>query len=96
VQCVSSSRHHRCRRRRAGIKRPKTHRVRSTKGMDPKFIRNARHALHGSREAAKKLRKVCCCQCRVLCRMLCVCVRVSVSLCAHVCLRLHACTLALG
>lgn len=40
-----------------GIKRPKTHRVRSTKGVDPKFIRNARHALHGSREAAKRHHK---------------------------------------
>lgn len=27
--------------------------------MDPKFLRNARHALHGTREAVRKLRKVC-------------------------------------
>ena len=42
----------------AGIKKAHVHRYRSTNGMDPKFLRNARHALHGTREAVRKERKV--------------------------------------
>lgn len=30
-----------------GIKRPKQHRYRSTKGVDPKFLRNQRYAKAG-------------------------------------------------
>lgn len=33
------------------IKRPKTHRYPSLKGVDPKFRRNHRHALHGTMKA---------------------------------------------
>eukprot|EP00567_Pseudictyota_dubia_P003735 CAMPEP_0197449112 /NCGR_PEP_ID=MMETSP1175-20131217/20147_1 /TAXON_ID=1003142 /ORGANISM="Triceratium dubium, Strain CCMP147" /LENGTH=231 /DNA_ID=CAMNT_0042981125 /DNA_START=19 /DNA_END=715 /DNA_ORIENTATION=+ len=43
---------------RNGIKKPIKHRYRSTKGMDPKFLRNARYALHGTRRALKKKRAV--------------------------------------
>ena len=42
---------------RSGIKRPVKHRYRSTKGMDPKFLRNARYALRGTKAAVKKQRK---------------------------------------
>ena len=33
------------------IKKPKTHRYPSLKGVDPKFRRNHRHALHGNMKA---------------------------------------------
>lgn len=33
------------------IKKPKTHRYPSLKGVDPKFRRNHRHALHGTMKA---------------------------------------------
>ncbi|KAI0662975.1 ribosomal L29e protein family-domain-containing protein [Cubamyces menziesii] len=36
---------------RNGIKKPKTQRTRSMKGVDPKFRRNARFALVGARKA---------------------------------------------
>ncbi|EPQ59372.1 hypothetical protein GLOTRDRAFT_109653 [Gloeophyllum trabeum ATCC 11539] len=36
---------------RNGIKKPKTNRTRSLKGVDPKFRRNARYALTGSYKA---------------------------------------------
>jgi len=42
---------------RNGIKKAPVHRFRSTDGMDPKFLRNARHALHGTRDAVRKQRK---------------------------------------
>ena len=36
---------------RNGIKKPRRHRYRSSKGVDPKFLRNKRYALRGSRKA---------------------------------------------
>ncbi|RDX53074.1 hypothetical protein K466DRAFT_587231 [Polyporus arcularius HHB13444] len=36
---------------RNGIKKPQSHRTRSMKGVDPKFRRNSRFALVGSRKA---------------------------------------------
>ncbi|GES60293.1 60S ribosomal protein L29 [Aspergillus terreus] len=36
------------------IKKPKTHRYPSLKGVDPKFRRNHRHALHGTMKALKE------------------------------------------
>ncbi|KAL6306766.1 ribosomal L29e protein family-domain-containing protein [Sparassis latifolia] len=36
---------------RNGIKKPKSYRTRSMKGVDPKFRRNAKFALVGSRKA---------------------------------------------
>lgn len=36
---------------RNGIKKPKSHRTLSLKGVDPKFRRNQRYALAGSRKA---------------------------------------------
>lgn len=33
------------------IKKPKTHRYPSLKGVDPKFRRNHKHALHGTMKA---------------------------------------------
>ncbi|KAH9921487.1 ribosomal L29e protein family-domain-containing protein [Epithele typhae] len=36
---------------RNGIKTPQSHRTRSMKGVDPKFRRNAKYALVGSRKA---------------------------------------------
>jgi hypothetical protein len=37
---------------RAGIKKPKSERYLSTKGVDPKFLRNKRYALRGMKRAA--------------------------------------------
>ncbi|KAF2663441.1 60S ribosomal protein L29 [Microthyrium microscopicum] len=39
---------------RNGIKKAKTHRYPSLKGVDPKFRRNHRHALHGTMKALAK------------------------------------------
>ncbi|KAF5363358.1 hypothetical protein D9756_000875 [Leucocoprinus leucothites] len=39
---------------RNGIKKPKSHRTRSLKGVEPKFRRNARFALIGSLKARKE------------------------------------------
>ncbi len=36
---------------RNGIKKPKTYKYPSLKGVDPKFKRNHRHALHGTAKA---------------------------------------------
>ncbi|KZT74548.1 hypothetical protein DAEQUDRAFT_807660 [Daedalea quercina L-15889] len=36
---------------RNGIKKPTSHRTRSFKGVEPKFRRNAKYALLGSRKA---------------------------------------------
>jgi len=41
---------------RRSIKKPKTHRYPSLKGVDPKFRRNHRHALHGT---ARALVRIC-------------------------------------
>ena len=38
---------------RNGIKRPKKQRFRSTKGMDPKFVRNQRWAKRNNRKGQK-------------------------------------------
>ncbi|KAL4076008.1 ribosomal L29e protein family-domain-containing protein [Scleroderma citrinum] len=43
---------------RNGIKRPKTNRSRSMKGVDPKFRKNALYALVGSRKARAEQRGV--------------------------------------
>ncbi|PYH50026.1 60S ribosomal protein eL29 [Aspergillus saccharolyticus JOP 1030-1] len=40
--------------RRNSIKKPKTNRYPSLKGVDPKFRRNHRHALHGTAKALKE------------------------------------------
>ncbi|EIW82215.1 hypothetical protein CONPUDRAFT_153099 [Coniophora puteana RWD-64-598 SS2] len=39
---------------RNGIKKPKSNRTRSLKGVDPKFRRNSLHALVGSRKAREE------------------------------------------
>ncbi|KAI5288374.1 60S ribosomal protein L29 [Ascosphaera aggregata] len=39
------------------IKKPKTHRYPSLKGVDPKFRRNHRHALHGTMKALKEAKE---------------------------------------
>ncbi|CCC67808.1 hypothetical protein NCAS_0A12500 [Naumovozyma castellii] len=36
---------------RNGIKKPKTYKYPSLKGVDPKFRRNHKHALHGTAKA---------------------------------------------
>ncbi|RMJ24873.1 60S ribosomal protein L29 [Aspergillus sp. HF37] len=51
----NSSQHHwNQKNHRNGIKKPKTHRYPSLKGVDPKFRRNHRHALHGTMNAMKE------------------------------------------
>ncbi|KAH9843696.1 ribosomal L29e protein family-domain-containing protein [Rhodofomes roseus] len=40
---------------RNGIKNPTSHRTRSMKGVDPKFRRNAKYALVGSRKARSEV-----------------------------------------
>ncbi|KAF8471842.1 ribosomal protein L29, partial [Kalaharituber pfeilii] len=48
----NSSQHNQARKaHRNGIKKPKTNRYPSLKGVDPKFKRNHRHALHGTMKA---------------------------------------------
>ncbi|CAN6616605.1 large ribosomal subunit protein eL29 [Trichomonascus vanleenenianus] len=42
---------------RNGIKKPKTFRYASMKGVDPKFRRNHKHALHGTMKALKAQRE---------------------------------------
>ncbi|KAJ8101505.1 ribosomal L29e protein family-domain-containing protein [Lipomyces tetrasporus] len=42
---------------RNGIKKPKTSRYPSLKGVDPKFRRNHRHALHGTAKALKEFKE---------------------------------------
>lgn len=56
-QKIHTARNQTFKAHRNGIKKPKKHRYRATKGMDPKFLRNARHALAGTRSAVKKQRK---------------------------------------
>ncbi|KAK9471635.1 60S ribosomal protein eL29 [Dipodascopsis tothii] len=41
---------------RNGIKKPKTSKYPSLKGVDPKFRRNHRHALHGTAKALKEFK----------------------------------------
>ncbi len=41
---------------RNGIKKPKSQRYMSLRGVDPKFLRNARYALKGTKKALAKLR----------------------------------------
>ncbi|TQB74239.1 60S ribosomal protein L29 [Monascus purpureus] len=51
----NASQHHANRKNlRNGIKKPKTHRYPSLKGVDPKFRRNHRHALHGTAKALRE------------------------------------------
>ncbi|KAJ6123035.1 ribosomal L29e protein family-domain-containing protein [Penicillium capsulatum] len=48
----NASQHHNSQKaHRNGIKKPKTNRYPSLKGVDPKFRRNHRHALHGTMKA---------------------------------------------
>lgn len=42
---------------RNGIKKPKTNRYPSTKGVDPKFKRNQKHAQHGTAKALAEVRR---------------------------------------
>ena len=39
------------------IKKPKTHRYPSLKGVDPKFKRNHKHSLHGTMRALVSVRE---------------------------------------
>ncbi|WFD19414.1 60S ribosomal protein L29 [Malassezia caprae] len=41
---------------RNGIKKPRTHRYPSMRGVDPKFLRNQRYAKHGSEKAVREAR----------------------------------------
>ncbi|KAJ5143585.1 60S ribosomal protein L29 [Penicillium sp. DV-2018c] len=51
----NASQHHRSQKaHRNGIKKPKTNRYPSLKGVDPKFRRNHRHALQGTMKALKE------------------------------------------
>ncbi|KAL1628453.1 60S ribosomal protein L29 [Neofusicoccum ribis] len=53
----NSSQHNQSKKaHRNGIKKPKTNRYPSLKGVDPKFRRNHRHALHGTMRALKHVR----------------------------------------
>ncbi|RAL00549.1 60S ribosomal eL29 domain-containing protein [Aspergillus ibericus CBS 121593] len=48
----NASQHHNSQKaHRNGIKKPKSHRYPSLKGVDPKFRRNHRYALHGTMKA---------------------------------------------
>ena len=52
VESKNSSQHNQTRKNhRNGIKKPKTFKYPSLKGVDPKFRRNHRHALHGTMKA---------------------------------------------
>lgn len=42
---------------RAGIKKPIRNKYMSTKGVDPKFLRNKRYALRGTKKALANARK---------------------------------------
>ncbi|WBF12465.1 hypothetical protein N7582_001758 [Saccharomyces uvarum] len=42
---------------RNGIKKPKTYKYPSLKGVDPKFRRNHKHALHGTAKALAAAKK---------------------------------------
>ncbi|OJJ39756.1 hypothetical protein ASPWEDRAFT_181120 [Aspergillus wentii DTO 134E9] len=51
----NASQHHNSQKaHRNGIKKPKTHRYPSLRGVDAKFRRNHRHALHGTAKALKE------------------------------------------
>ncbi|KAI1190595.1 ribosomal L29e family protein [Nemania serpens] len=51
----NSSQHNQSKKaHRNGIKKPKTNRYPSLKGVDPKFRRNHRYALHGTMRALKE------------------------------------------
>lgn len=41
---------------RNGIKKPKTNKYPSLRGVDPKFVRNQRYAKHGTEKALKAAR----------------------------------------
>ncbi|KOS14527.1 60s ribosomal protein l29 [Malassezia pachydermatis] len=41
---------------RNGIKKPKTNRYPSLRGVDPKFLRNQRYAKHGTEKAVREAR----------------------------------------
>ena len=52
TESKNSSQHNQTRKNhRNGIKKPKTYKYPSLKGVDPKFKRNHRHALHGNMKA---------------------------------------------
>ncbi|CAI6097120.1 unnamed protein product [Clonostachys chloroleuca] len=54
----NSSQHNQQRKaHRNGITKPKTSRYPSLKGVDPKFRRNHRHALHGNAKALKEAKE---------------------------------------
>mmetsp|Transcript_2877 Transcript_2877/g.3932 ORF Transcript_2877/g.3932 Transcript_2877/m.3932 type:complete len:232 (+) Transcript_2877:54-749(+) len=52
-QKIHTARNQTYKAHRNGIKKPKKYRYRPTKGMDPKFLRNARYALHGTKKALR-------------------------------------------
>eukprot|EP00441_Pelagodinium_beii_P045384 CAMPEP_0197621724 /NCGR_PEP_ID=MMETSP1338-20131121/2215_1 /TAXON_ID=43686 ORGANISM="Pelagodinium beii, Strain RCC1491" /NCGR_SAMPLE_ID=MMETSP1338 /ASSEMBLY_ACC=CAM_ASM_000754 /LENGTH=71 /DNA_ID=CAMNT_0043191259 /DNA_START=78 /DNA_END=293 /DNA_ORIENTATION=+ len=56
-QKIHTARNQTFKAHRNGIKRPKVHRYRSTKGTDPKFLRNQRYVQKGNKVALKKIRK---------------------------------------
>ncbi|KAJ1027575.1 hypothetical protein NDA18_003577 [Ustilago nuda] len=54
---VNSSQHNQVRKaHRNGIKKPKTNKYPSLRGVDPKFVRNQRYAKHGTEKALKAAR----------------------------------------
>ncbi|PWZ00776.1 hypothetical protein BCV70DRAFT_100919 [Testicularia cyperi] len=51
----NSSQHNQVRKaHRNGIKKPKTNKYPSMRGVDPKFVRNQRYAKHGTMKAVKE------------------------------------------
>lgn len=53
----NSSQHNQVRKaHRNGIKKPKTNKYPSLRGVDPKFVRNQRYAKHGTEKALKAAR----------------------------------------
>ncbi|KAJ5921670.1 hypothetical protein N7454_009144 [Penicillium verhagenii] len=54
----NASQHHRSQKaHRNGIKKPKTNRYPSLRGVDAKFRRNHRHALHGTAKVLKEAKQ---------------------------------------
>lgn len=54
-QKIHTNRNQSYKNHRNGIKRPRTQRYRSQKGVDPKFLRNQRHAKKGNKVQKKKV-----------------------------------------
>ena len=52
-QKIHTARNQTVKAHRNGIKKPKRQRYRSTKGMDPRFVRNAKYAKKHNKKAPK-------------------------------------------